>query len=619
MNALSYTLRTNINLTIVAMVKDDDNSKKSNENFYSVCPKIEDRYSSRHLKNINKNSTLNSLTISSSTSATTAVKTSTSSSSSSSTPFSIISSLFSSRNEPNIISTDDNASGDDNNLFDWSESLQGTIVGAYYYGYILTNFNGGQLSEWMGTKRLLTIATTLASFFTLIVPFCAYTHPWLLIIARILTGLAQGVVTPSIYQLLSYWIPRNELGTAFGLIPASGYIGAVITMPICAFLSEYGFFGGWPSAFYVFGTISLFSLIPWLLFVYNCPDVHPTITSEELNFIQSTSMSNKTKKNMKQKSKSWVPWCSILSSRKIWAITITKFCTSWGNLFLMSKLPTYLSQVLNMPITYNSYVNASIYIALGGSYLSWGSVADWVERRQCLGRTASRKLFQTIALLGSAAFMAAIPFIGCDVIPIIIMLNLSMVTLGLTAGGDSLIIVDVAPDYSGSIYGFSNSIGSLPGFLAPLFVGVMLDRPNTNPMHQWSLLFWIGAMIYVLGALIFLIFVNSNPESWGRHPSKSYSVKDQQQQNKQKQVDFELGIEIEKKQSTKTKIDANKEKDAKRSSSRLSESDILSNATTASNSSSGCCSTISNCTITSDSSATNLTLVTDSQNQVPKV
>lgn len=126
----------------------------------------------------------------------------------------------------------------------------------------------------------------------------------------------------------------------------------------------------------------------------------------------------------------------------------------------------------------NSYVNASIYISLGGSMLGWGSVADWVERRQCLGRTTSRKLFQTIALIGSAAFLASIPLFGCQIIPIIVMLNLSMITLGLTAGGDSLIIVDVAPDYSGSIYGFSNSIASLPGFLAPMFVGFMLDLPH---------------------------------------------------------------------------------------------------------------------------------------------
>lgn len=240
-------------------------------------------------------------------------------------------------------------------MFDWSESLQGTIVGAYYYGYILTNFNGGQLSEWIGTKRLLIIAMITSSLLTLLLPAAAFFHPYLLITLRILTGLAQGVVTPALYQLLSYWTPRDELGVAFGLIPASGNFGAVVTMPICAFLSEYGWFGGWPSVFYFSGIIGILSLIPWCIFVYDLPDIHPSITESELKHVKANSMTSKSKKDSKR---TWIPWCSIITSFKIWAITITRFCISWGNLFLMSKLPTYLSQVLQMPIT---YVSLEIY------------------------------------------------------------------------------------------------------------------------------------------------------------------------------------------------------------------------------------------------------------------
>lgn len=61
---------------------------------------------------------------------------------------------------------------------------------------------------------------------------------------------------------------------------------------------------------------------------------------------------------------------------------------------------------------------------------------------------------------------------------IIVLLNLSMITLGMIAGGEALIVVDVAPDYTGSIYGFVNSIASLPGFLAPILAGVMLEQTH---------------------------------------------------------------------------------------------------------------------------------------------
>jgi MFS family permease len=55
-----------------------------------------------------------------------------------------------------------------------------------------------------------------------------------------------------------------------------------------------------------------------------------------------------------------------------------------------------------------------------------------------------------------------------------------MITLGLISGGENLIVVDIAPDYSGSIYGFTNAFSSLPGFLAPLFAGLILDKANVR-------------------------------------------------------------------------------------------------------------------------------------------
>src|SRR5699024_9398467 len=112
----------------------------------------------------------------------------------------------------------------------------------------------------------------------------------------------------SIYQLLSFWTPRSELGLAFGLIQASGYIGAVLTMPICAFLSQSSFAGGWPSVFYVFGLVGVLFLLPWLVAVYDAPDLHPTISDQEYVYIK-TNVS--VSRNAGRRRSTWVPWCAI--------------------------------------------------------------------------------------------------------------------------------------------------------------------------------------------------------------------------------------------------------------------------------------------------------------------
>lgn len=77
------------------------------------------------------------------------------------------------------------------NQFDWNESLQGTIVGSFYFGYILTNFCGGQLAEWIGLKRMLMISLSSSILLTFVVPIAAFNHHILLIAVRILTGVAQ--------------------------------------------------------------------------------------------------------------------------------------------------------------------------------------------------------------------------------------------------------------------------------------------------------------------------------------------------------------------------------------------------------------------------------------------
>lgn len=44
-----------------------------------------------------------------------------------------------------------------------------------------------------------------------------------------------------------------------------------------------------------------------------------------------------------------------------------------------------------------------------------------------------------------------------------------------------------------------------------------------NLKHQWSILFWIGSSFYVLGAFVFLLFIDSKPEKWGHAPKSANS------------------------------------------------------------------------------------------------
>jgi len=112
---------------------------------------------------------------------------------------------------------------------------------------------------------------------------------------------------------------------------------------------------------------------------------------------------------------------------------------------------------------------------LSVSLTFFGFVSDFVGKKRLINETLSRKIFESIALGGPGICLALIPSIGCDQTGVIVILVLALTIFGLNSGGDKPIVVDIAPDHSGTIYGITNAIASLPGILAPLFVGMIIN------------------------------------------------------------------------------------------------------------------------------------------------
>ena len=53
------------------------------------------------------------------------------------------------------------------------------------------------------------------------------------------------------------------------------------------FLCEYGFSGGWPSIFYILGSIGVLCSILWLLFSSRSPSENLFIKQSELEYIEN--------------------------------------------------------------------------------------------------------------------------------------------------------------------------------------------------------------------------------------------------------------------------------------------------------------------------------------------
>lgn len=110
--------------------------------------------------------------------------------------------------------------------FDWSEQLQGVILGVFYIGYVLTHIPGGLVAERIGGKMVFVVLVLIASLTTLITPICVrWGGASALIIIRIIMGGLQGCLWPAVTTIFSAWIPKKEktfiASIAFSGIPVS--------------------------------------------------------------------------------------------------------------------------------------------------------------------------------------------------------------------------------------------------------------------------------------------------------------------------------------------------------------------------------------------------------------
>ncbi|XP_024946938.1 putative inorganic phosphate cotransporter isoform X2 [Cephus cinctus] len=386
--------------------------------------------------------------------------------------------------------------------FPWNEYEVNLILGSFFWGYICTELPGGRLAEVVGAKRVFGYSMLVSSAITLLTPLSSTFGYMVVAGLRVVLGFMLGVTWPAIQPMTARWIPPMERSKFVANMMASS-LGAAITMPICGYLIASL---GWESVFYVTGAIGLIWSIGWFWFVYDSPAQHPRISNEERQFIENAIGTTSTNKHLP------VPWKSILTSVPVWAIIVTHGCSVFGYFTVVNQLPTYMKYILKFNIKENGLLSSLPYL---GKYLfaiATSSLADYLLRNKKLSVTAIRKIFTIFAVMSPGLLMIIQAYLGCDRITSVVIFTTALtINGGVTAGylGNGL---DIAPNFSGTIFGMANTLSSLGGYLSSFMVGTLTYENQTY--SQWKVIFWILAITYCGGAVVFGIFGSGELQAW---------------------------------------------------------------------------------------------------------
>ncbi|XP_013134113.1 PREDICTED: putative inorganic phosphate cotransporter isoform X2 [Papilio polytes] len=406
----------------------------------------------------------------------------------------------------NVDANATNAAASQDGSFVWSSTLQGYILSSFFYGYVITQIPFGILSKRFGARLFLGVGMLINSVFGLLVPIAAEAGYEWLILVRFIQGLGEGPIVPCSHAMLAKWIPPNERSRMGAAVYAGAQFGTVISMPLSGLLSAYGFAGGWPSIFYVFGIIGTVWCLAFLFLVSEDPEVCPRIKEAEKKYILSSLW------GAAGSSSPPIPWCKILLSMPFWAIMLAHMGQNYGYETLMTELPTFMRQVLHFSIKDNGFVSALPYLCMWLFSMFISVVADWMLSSGRFNHTQVRKIINSIGEYGPAIGLFIAANTGCNPAATVAILAVGVGFNGGIYSGFKVNHLDISPRFAGILMSFTNCLANLTGLLAPIVAGYIIEGRPTQA--QWRKVFYIAGGVYIFCATFYNVFGSGRRQEW---------------------------------------------------------------------------------------------------------
>ncbi|GFU17321.1 putative inorganic phosphate cotransporter [Nephila pilipes] len=269
--------------------------------------------------------------------------------------------------------------------FDWSPALQGYILSAGFLGYFLTPIPGGRLAETYGAKPTVVLGLLISSTGHLLSPLAAWSSVYLLIVIQTLRGIGQGLITSGHSVLAAKWFPRPERGLLNTLTWSGFAVGALTSGVTAGSMCSSSFLGGWPSVYYVQGSLGLLLCLCAQVFLFESPKVHPRISAGEKEFILQNQESDLSRKRPP------TPWIKMLTSIKVYAMIFGIFGQFWTITHFLAVQPIFLGTILRFSVKENGFLASIPFVfqAMNG-YLGSG-ISKWLNTHNYVGVDKARK------------------------------------------------------------------------------------------------------------------------------------------------------------------------------------------------------------------------------------
>jgi ACS family D-galactonate transporter-like MFS transporter len=361
-----------------------------------------------------------------------------------------------------------------------SPSQLGVLLSSFFWTYAAFQIVSGWLVDRFEVNWLLALGVLVWSAATLTT---GLVHGFaLLLTARLVLGVGESVAYPSYNKIIAKHFRASQRGRANGLIAAGWAGGPALGTLVGGLLMARV---GWRLFFVVLGAASLLWLLPWIKWMPKGPGLPTSIAARPAGIFE------------------------ILVQRSAWGTFVGLFCLNYLWYFLITWLPFYLVRQRGFSLQTMSLVGGAAFFALALSVLLFGWLADrWITASNNPTRVLKTFCGGGLAL-ASVSFV--IVFLVADQTVAMAILIFSCAALGMCAPNLwTMTQILAGPQTAGKWAGLENFCGNLAGIIAPIVVGVILERTGE---FFWA--FAITGAVTLLGAGSYVFLVGRvEPVRW---------------------------------------------------------------------------------------------------------
>lgn len=370
----------------------------------------------------------------------------------------------------------------------------GILSSAFLWSYAIMQIPSGMLLDRFGVKKIWGASAVL--WFIASVLTAVASGAWIIVLARVLLGVAEAPAFPGAMKATGLWFPRHERGLCTAIFDSGTRLANVVGLPLIAFTVATW---GWREAFWVQAALSLVFLAAFV-WKYSGPaaKLHKkAMTAEEYKYIVDGGASSES---VRPKS-DLATVGYLLRQRKVWGLSLGLAGAGYVLWMLLTWLPGYMQKSMDQSILQSGIYAAVPALAMFISELTIGGW--WVDR--VIGRGANAdKVRKGVIVVG---MLVALLTVGAafshSATTAIIWIAAGSAGIALVYVTSNSLPALIAPEGSaGSLAAIVNCVNLLAGVAAPIATGMVVDITGS-----FAFAFIIGGVALVGGLLSYLFLM----------------------------------------------------------------------------------------------------------------